>query len=254
MTTTTITKSVAETDEFRAWGATHVGTVRTGNQDAFLNRPDLGLWVVADGAGGHDDGALASAMTVEALHAIEPGLAAPDMLAEVRARLLEVHGRLRVQGAAQGPGHLCLTTVVALLIRDGHFACVWAGDSRAYLWRRGALTRLTRDHSLVEELVQAGTITEAEAEHHPHANVITRALGADLEALELDKSRGPLETGDRLLLCSDGLSKVLPASALAAILAEDEDAAAERLVLAALTAGTTDNVTAVTIELPQGPA
>ncbi len=243
-----IEHGVAETARFRSWAATHVGTVRKTNQDAYVNRPDLGLWAVADGAGGHDGGEIAAGSVVSALETVDPSLSAAEILVEVRDRLEAVHARLRAVGASAGESHLCASTVVVLLVRDDHFACLWAGDSRAYLCRGGALTRLTRDHSLVEELLDDGAITAAEAEHHPHANVITRAVGADSDTLELDKRTGRLESADKVLLCSDGLCKTLPDQAIAALLADDEDAAAERLVLAALTAQATDNVTAVTIE------
>jgi protein phosphatase/serine/threonine-protein phosphatase Stp1 len=144
------------------------------------------------------------------------------------------------------------TTVVVLMARDDHFACLWAGDSRAYLLRGHALTKITRDHSLVQVLVENGTISEAEAARHPQANVITRAVGADIDLLELDKRTGQLQAGDRLLLCSDGLSKTLPEELLAELLSGDDDTAAERLVTAALMAQATDNITAVTIDFSAG--
>ena len=106
-----------------------------------------------------------------------------------------------------------------MLARNDHFACLWAGDSRAYLLRDGALQQISRDHSLVQELVDAGAIRPEEAEHHPRANVITRAVGADLEDFALDKVSGPHPAGDRFLLCSDGLSKSVPEGELAALLA-----------------------------------
>ena len=144
------------------------------------------------------------------------------------------------------------TTVVVLLARDDHFACLWAGNSRAYLLRDRTLTRITRDHSLVQALVESGTISEAEAAHHPQANVITRAVGADSDLLELEKRTGQLLAGDRLLLCSDGLCKTLSEEQLAELLSGDDDTGAERLVMAALTAQVTDNVTVVTIGFDAG--
>jgi serine/threonine-protein phosphatase Stp1 len=144
------------------------------------------------------------------------------------------------------------TTVVVLLARDDHFACLWAGDSRAYLLRDHTLTKITRDHSLVQALVESGTISEAEAIGHPQANVITRAVGADSDVLELEKRTGQLMAGDRLLLCSDGLSKTLPEERLAELLSGDEAGGAARLVMAALSAQGTDNITAVTIAFSAG--
>lgn len=243
-----ITRSIAAAPRFRSWGATHRGAVRAHNEDSFLNRPDLGLWAVADGAGGHQAGDVASAAVVAALHDLPPDLSAADMLAAVRTRLDEAHAHLRTEAARRGPNAIVATTVVVLLARDGHFACLWAGDSRAYLLRGGHLSPITRDHSLVQDLVDSGAITAAAAERHPHANVITRAVGID-GPFELDKRSGALHAGDRLLLCTDGLTKCLADSAIEALLAADEDTPAERMVLAALAAGVSDNVTAVSVEV-----
>ena len=140
------------------------------------------------------------------------------------------------------------TTAVVLLARDDHFACLWAGDSRAYLLRGHALTRITRDHRLVQAMVEDGEISEAESIGHPQANVVTHAVGADIDLLDLEKRTGQLMAGDRLLLCSDGLIKTLPEVQLTEVLSGDDDSGAERLVEAALTDQASDNVTAVTIE------
>ncbi len=241
--------TTASAGRYRSWAASHCGTVRDHNEDAFVIRPDLGLWAVADGAGGHESGEVASSRIAEALSSIPSGLSAGQALAEVRARIGAAHSWLRQEAKRRGPGIVIASTAVVLLSRNDHFACLWAGDSRAYLLRQGRLVPISNDHSLVQELVDAGTLSEAEAETHPHANVITRAIGADLDALELEKRSGALHCGDRILLCSDGLSKTLPHADLQSILAVDEDAPAERLVLAALALGATDNITAVTIEV-----
>jgi protein phosphatase/serine/threonine-protein phosphatase Stp1 len=140
------------------------------------------------------------------------------------------------------------TTAVVVIARDDHFACLWVGDSPAFLLRGDILTKITRDHSLVQDLVESGIISETEATNHPQANIITRAVGADDETLELDKRTGQLVPGDRILLCSDGLSKTLTAEELAQLLAVADGADAERLVMAAVGARATDNVTVVTIE------
>lgn len=239
---------------FRSSGATHQGVAKRLNEDAFLNRPDLGIWAVADGAGGHKSGEIASAEVVGALQGITPGASAAEMLVEVRSRLEAAHARLRAEAARQGTGVLMATTVVVVLARDDHFACLWAGDSRAYLLRGQALTRITHDHSLVQALLDAGEISELQAARHPRSNVITRAVGAGGEHLELDKRTGQLQAGDRLLLCTDGLSKTLPEELLAELLAGDDGSAAERLVTAALMARVNDNVTVVTIDFDAGNA
>jgi len=238
----------ARSGSFRSCAATHAGTANRLNEDAYVNRPDLGIWAVADGAGGHKAGEIASAAVASILQTVDSGLSAAEMLVEVRSRLEAAHAKLHAESTRHGAGAMVATTVVVLMARDDHFACLWAGDSRAYLLRGQALTRITRDHSLVQVLVENGTISEAEALRHPQANVITRAVGADIDLLELDKRTGQLQAGDRLLLCSDGLSKTLPEELLAELLSGDDDSAAERLVTAALMAKVTDNVTAVTID------
>ncbi len=247
-----INLDIARFGSFRSSAATHAGMANRVNEDAYVNRPDLGLWAVADGAGGHESGEVASAEVASLLQAIDAGLSAGEMLVEVRARLEAAHARLLAEGSRHGAGAMVATTVVVLLARDDHFACLWAGDSRAYLLRGHALTKITRDHSLVQVMVENGTISEAEAARHPQANVITRAVGADSDLLELEKRTGQLVAGDRLLLCSDGLSKTLPEELLAELLSGDDDTAAERLVTAALMAQATDNVTAVTIDFSTG--
>lgn len=247
-----IAQSTARHGSFRSCAATHAGTANRINEDAYVNRPDLGLWAVADGAGGHASGEIASAEVATILQSIDAGLSASEMLVEVRTRLEATHERLHTEASRHGAGAMVATTVVVVMARDDHFACLWAGDSRAYLLRGQALTKITRDHSLVQALVENGTISEAEAARHPKANVITRAVGADIDLLELDKRTGQLQAGDRLLLCSDGLSKTLPEELLVELLSGDDETAAERLVTAALMAKVTDNVTAVTIDFGAG--
>jgi serine/threonine protein phosphatase Stp1 len=224
--------------------ATHPGAVRSRNEDSLVHRPDLGLWAVADGAGGHGAGDVASQAVAATLEAIPPGLSAAEMLAQARLRLAGVHAELQAQAAALGEARVIATTVVLLMARHGHFACLWAGDSRAYLLRDGVLQRITRDHSLVQEMVDQGTLTEVEAEAHPQANVILRAVGAAGE-LVLDKVSGQIAPGDMLLLCSDGLFKALPAEELAAMLLQGATAAA--IIDAAVARGARDNVSAVLV-------
>jgi len=222
--------------------ATDKGRVRGRNEDQVVCRPEIGLWAVADGAGGHGSGDVASAAIAEALNAIPPGLSAAEMLAQLRLRLAAVHAELLEKAAAREQGGTIASTVVVMLVRGEHYAALWAGDSRLYLLRGGTLLRVTRDHSLVQEMVDAGDLTPEEAEHHPRGNIITRAVGAG-EELELDKVVGRVEPGDRFLLCSDGLFKDLSEAEIAALLADGGDAAA--LVEAANAAGARDNVSAV---------
>jgi serine/threonine-protein phosphatase Stp1 len=234
---------------FRSSAVTHAGTRRAHNEDACVDRLDLGLWAVADGAGGHAAGELASSMIAAALEAIPGGLSASEMLAQVRLTIERTHRALRVEAARRGPDVLVASTVVVLLARGDHFACLWAGDSRAYLLRDGSLRQITRDHSLVQELVESGAIAPHEADNHPRANVITRAVGADMDDFGLDKISDRLQPGDRFLLCSDGLCKTLPDKELASMLGADDGAAASQaLIDAALAQNASDNVTAVAVE------
>jgi protein phosphatase/serine/threonine-protein phosphatase Stp1 len=222
----------------------HPGAVRTRNEDTCVALDAVGVWAVADGAGGHGAGDVASAAVAEALALLPPHLTAAELLAQVRLRLTAVHGELQARAAAAGPSRIIASTVVVLLARGGHYACLWAGDSRIYLLRDGVFTRVTRDHSLVQDLVDQGTLSEAEAESHPQANVITRAIGAAGELL-LDKVSARLLPGDRFLLCSDGLFKAVPEAELGPLFLDGADAAA--LVEEALRRGARDNVTVVTV-------
>lgn len=229
---------------FVSWAVTHVGTVRRHNEDALVDRPDLGLWAVADGAGGHARGDVASRLVADGLEGLPPGMTAGELLAEIRTRMNDANAQLR---ASVTPPEISATTLVVLIARGEHYACLWAGDSRAYLLRDGAMTQVTRDHSLVQEMVEAGAIRAEDAESHPNANVITRAVGS-ADELDLDKVSDRLLPGDRFLLCSDGLCKTLPDSLTATLLAIPDDPA-ERLIQAALEHRVRDNVTAVVVDV-----
>jgi serine/threonine protein phosphatase PrpC len=249
MSAVPITAEVMCAGQFRSFAATHVGAVRSQNEDNFVNRPDLGIWAVADGAGGHQAGEVAARIVTEALSEVPSGLAAAELLAEARLRILEAHDNIRAEAARRGGHAILATTIVALLAHRSYFACLWAGDSRVYLLRGGRFGQVTHDHSLVQELVDAGALTPAEALRHPRANVITRAVGADFPVLELDKKTDRLRPGDRFLLCSDGLSKTVPEDEIARLLGSGPGSPAEGLIAAALDRRCDDNVTAVTVEI-----
>jgi serine/threonine protein phosphatase PrpC len=234
-----------------SWHATHNGTKRKYNEDTWVDRPDIGVWAVADGAGGHQAGEVASGMIAEALDGLPAELSAPELLSAVRTSIARTHRWLREEAERRGGNTMIASTLVAFLARGGFFACLWAGDSRAYLLRDGTMQQITKDHSLVQELIDSGTITEAEAEHHPHANIITRAVGADIDELVLDKVSGRLQNGDRFLLCSDGLCKTVSFQQMAELLGTNNGVPPpQSLVAKALELNVTDNVTAVTIEVP----
>jgi serine/threonine protein phosphatase PrpC len=184
-------------------------------------------------------------MIATALGGIPAALSAEECLGQVRLRLSAVHEALRDRAARENG--MIASTVVVLLVRHGHFVCLWAGDSRVYLLRDGVMAPITRDHSFVQALVDAGTLSAEDAENHPQANIITRAVGAADPTLELDKVTGKLAHGDRFLLCSDGLCKTLDHATMTRLVA-DLDEPADRLIAAALAAGARDNVTAVVVE------
>jgi protein phosphatase/serine/threonine-protein phosphatase Stp1 len=217
-----------------SFAVTDRGTVRPHNEDAFVDLPELGLFAVADGAGGHAAGELASGMLAEALSALSANLSPAEALAQIRLAVLAVHSALQAEAARRGDSMIA-STLVVLLIRSGHFAALWAGDSRIYLLRGSSLSQVTRDHSL-----QALT--------HPQGNVITRAIGAPDDNGELDKTIGPAKPGDMFLLCSDGLTKVLDDATIAQLMVSPDPAQA--LMQAALSQGARDNVTVVVVRVP----
>lgn len=226
----------------RHWAVSHPGTVRTKNEDAYLCRPEIGLFAVADGVGGHFGGGVASSEVIKALNEIEERLAPADLLNAARTRLRDVHRRLQEEAARNGRTPAA-TTVVVLLLSGDHLACIWAGDSRAYLLRCGRLFPLTADHSLVNEMASAGILSNGKADTHPSSSIITRAIGLTSSSALVDKVIGSIEPGDRFLLCSDGLTKAVDEEEIVARLMADDPAAA--LLAAALHANAKDNVTAL---------
>ena len=225
---------------------TDVGLKRARNEDSLLARPEVGLWAVADGMGGHGGGDVASRMAVDALKHIPFGPTAPARLAAVEAAVLAANGEMRAYAESQGKSVMG-TTLVAILIFGQHFACLWCGDSRAYLLRRGAIRQLTRDHSETQDLVDRGVLDKEEAKTWPRRSVLTRALGAT-ETPMLDLVSDRIAPGDAFLLCSDGLTNHCEDSEIAAALSfPDPQAACDRLIGLTLQRGASDNVTAVVV-------
>ncbi|MDB5407395.1 MAG: hypothetical protein JWL84_2307 [Rhodospirillales bacterium] len=237
---------------YESAGRSHPGKVRTVNEDSLIDRPDIGLWAVADGVGGATAGARASALVVDALAAVSSPASAQAFLDEVRDRLRAVNDQLIVEASAMGAGKLMASTVVVLLFFEGFFACAWAGDSRLYLVRHGVLQQVTRDHSEVQELVEAGVIAPEQAREHPRGNVITRAVGAQ-EDFALDVVQDRICPGDLFLVCSDGLTKMLDDAEIAPVL-DDRPAASlvDALLKATLARGAIDNVTVLAVRAATG--
>lgn len=225
----------------------HVGNVRKMNEDAYLERPDLGLWVVADGMGGHAAGDVASKLIVSTLDQLDPQDNLSRFTDAVEDTLLAVNRELVASAAIshQTSG----STVVALLLHGRHCVYLWAGDSRAYMLRKGVLEQLTVDHSQVELYVKLGLISREEASTHPSSNMVTRAIGAD-DQLCLDLDMLEAYAGDRYLLCSDGLHKHLSNNDIAQVLVSGSTAnVARALIDMTLARGATDNVTVVVIDI-----
>jgi len=224
---------------------THIGCRRKINEDSVLCRPELGLWAVADGMGGHDAGEVASALVVERLAA---GDAGSDLTAKTIAakRAIEAANAELVAMGNQGPSQRTIgSTVVAIAAAAGELSCLWAGDSRAYRVRGGALVQLTRDHSLVQELVDAGQLDAAEANDHPNSNIVTRAVGASPNIV-VDVVASDIALGDVFLLASDGLTRLATdAELLAGLQAPNLEAAADRFIDTCLERGAPDNVSFV---------
>ncbi len=232
---------------------THVGNVRKANEDAVIDLPVHQIWAVSDGMGGHRNGAFASNAVTEALAQLSPELSSSKLMQAAREALLNAHGTILAESERSG-GATIGATVVVLMISGGHFACLWAGDSRLYMLSEDGLVRVSRDHSLVAELVEAGRLTDAEAEHHPQANIITRAVGVG-EILEIDKRIGRALPGDRFLLCSDGLTRYADDELIAQVLAaEPIETVATRLLDIALAAGGADNISVIVVEVPESGA
>ena len=235
-------------NRWRCAARTDTGKVRARNEDAFLALPEQGLWVVADGMGGHQNGALASRLIVEQL--AEPSAGdLPQRLDELRKRLHTLNRRLgqELTVTAAHPDPVIGSTVVALLIEGDRAACVWAGDSRCYLWRGSRLYQLSRDHSLLQQLIDEQQLSPSEAARHPAAHALTRAIGAcdelKLEILELD-----VLPGDAFLLCSDGLYQGVSVDDLGAALnLPSPQLTLNRLFQQALDGPARDNLSAVVI-------
>jgi len=233
---------------FETGSATHVGQVRQRNEDSHLARPDAGIWAVADGMGGHADGDIASRTLIGALAAIGRTASADALLDRIEDSIAQVNLRLRALG--QERGAIVGTTVAVLLVRDGYYACLWSGDSRIYLVRDGAIMQLSRDHTEVQDLLAAGSITDEEARSWAGRNGITRAIGIDDEP-KLEMTSGPLCPGDAFVVCSDGLTNhVHEDEILQCVSAALPQPACEALIALTLARGARDNVTVVIARYP----
>lgn len=238
---------------FESFARTDVGRVRSLNEDNFCDRPDVGLWAVADGMGGHQAGEVASGLIVEALERVDDFSSGYAFLDDVRMSIQRVNRTLIAKAAVMAPGTVIGSTVVVLLTFGGHYACLWAGDSRAYILRRGRFEQISRDHSRLQELIDAGSLSRAEAKSYARSNIITRAVGVS-DRFALDMHQAPFEPGDIFLICSDGLTGMIDDREIARMLDDRPlEAIANALIDETLLRGAKDNVTVVLIRCCENP-
>jgi serine/threonine protein phosphatase PrpC len=227
---------------------TDTGRQRRGNEDSSLARPPV--FVVADGMGGAQAGEVASHIAVEVFENQMPDTGSPEerLVDSVQEANRQIYERSQTEHERAGMG----TTLTAAYIADAHVAIAHVGDSRAYLFRDGDLTRLTQDHSLVDELLRRGKLTEEQAAEHPQRSIITRALGPEPE-VEVDRWSYPMRADDVVLLCSDGLTSMITEKRIADVLRSNDSLpkAADQLIADANAAGGRDNITVVMFRLEE---
>lgn len=224
----------------------HTGLVREVNEDACLEQPECGVWAVADGMGGHALGEFASRLAIRSLIDLPASPNLEQYVDDAHERLQSANRRLRSEAALRDVP-IIGTTIVALLASGRHCACLWAGDSRIYLFRAGRLRLLTRDHSQIEAARSRRHANLDDTLHRPPANLITRALGA-ADTLEIDRATVEVVDGDVFLLCSDGLSNEVSELAIEqALLPGNCRQASQALLELALQRGGHDNITAVVV-------
>lgn len=229
---------------FLGAGMTHVGCVRSENEDAILTDPTGVLWAIADGMGGYGHGDVASDVITQSLADVTDTMMATPAL---RASLRSANAQIQATARAQKMGPVG-ATVVALMFQNGLANIVWAGDCRAYLARQRCLRLLTRDHSIVQDMVDQGLLRSEDRDSHPDAHVVTRAVGYQPE-IELDALSVPVVPGDILLLCSDGLTGCLGDHEIADHVAAalDPDQLCTALISASLERGAPDNVSVISV-------
>jgi serine/threonine protein phosphatase PrpC len=234
----------------RVGARTDVGRVRERNEDSYLVQDPL--YVVADGMGGHRGGDVASSMILESLEGVE--LPPDDLLASLVEEIKKANVEVLRRGESDKDLHGMGTTLTAFLTDDDRAYVAHVGDSRAYLLRDGAIQRLTRDHTLVERMVEQGRLRPDQARDHPQQNILTRVLGVEDDVEVDDLTLEPIQPGDRVLLCTDGLTHMVDDEEIEQILKDEADpqAACDLLVEAALAAGGEDNITVLVLDIEEG--
>lgn len=234
---------------------THPGLERDNNEDCYLSMPDAGVWLVADGMGGHEAGEVASAIVRDTVELLHQKPAHPD---KPLGDIIQASHHAVLKAVTRGEGAPGMgSTAVALRSYQREYEVAWVGDSRAYLWTHtadgGRLEQLTRDHSYVQMLLESGAITAADLDRHPERNIITQCLGSsELAQVQVDVVRGQWQKNQWILLCSDGLTDEVDDKTIAQLLFQSSDCetAVDQLLHAALTNGGHDNVTLQIIASP----
>lgn len=231
---------------FYGKGVSHPGLVRELNEDSFLVKPDSGIWLVADGMGGHEAGEKASACIVDHLSGVGVSVSLKDLRARFFDRITSANREIFDASQAKD-GSIMGSTVAALLTYGDEFACVWSGDSRVYQIRDGALRSISRDHTEVQELLDRQLISAEEARNWHNKNVITRAIGVTPD-IDIEVKYGTAEVGDMYILCSDGLTEHLSDQEILDLAYGRMPAeACETLLAATIERGAVDNVTIIVI-------
>lgn len=224
---------------------THPGLKRKTNEDSFLDKPERGLWAVADGMGGGRCGEEASRAIVNALEALENPRSRPE---HIEQSLQHVNYSLYHQSVTTPPYGPMGSTVALLLTRNDQCRILWAGDSRVYRYRNKSLKKLSKDHSYVQQLIEQGSISEEEARKHPQAHHITKAIGVDV-SIDIDSLQVSAKPGDRYLLCSDGLYNELSENEIAEQLNQlSIKVATDNLLNQVLSRTASDNITIIIVE------
>ncbi|MEC8643751.1 MAG: PP2C family serine/threonine-protein phosphatase [Pseudomonadota bacterium] len=230
---------------FLTYGKTHKGLVREKNEDALYFDEDNGLWVVADGIGGVKGGELASAAVIDHLRSFKQLENVSKSIRDLEARFLIANSACRVIFEKQVVG----STVAALFHYESLVVFLWAGDSRIYRLREGSLSLMTVDHNLAQERVRRGEVSQENSQSLPSSNVLTRAVGIH-HKLRVEMNFAPLQSGDRFLICTDGLYRELAFSKIESLLQNEKvDLALERLIDEALKKGGKDNISGFVIKV-----
>jgi serine/threonine protein phosphatase PrpC len=234
--------------KWQSFGMTHVGRVRKTNEDNFIEISNQGLWVVADGMGGMSFGEKASQYVVDAFVGFKRQETLAENVDDLESRIIKANDKCRSDPAVKS-GKVMGSTVVLLFFWKDKAITLWVGDSRLYRIRKGQLEQLSTDHSLVQEMVEFGQISKGEAELHPRSNVITRGVGLN-DDIYVDMEYLFVQTGDRFLLCSDGLNKHLMDYQLISPMQDPSiKNTIKRLMTMSIEGGGSDNITVILVDV-----